>query len=181
MRDELQQHLQEAAHEEKPVETVIGTNAIAFAEEWAAQARPPKSLKWKVLGWMHVLSGYALLLLLVGHLLHWSLTFPTTLIVYLYAFVAISLTGVWFNSMPVAGSLRSEGSPLQQITSCIAIALGTISVLIAINFVTSIGDPAPLSDWSWTGTLVVLLVSFIPGKPRQNLDALPPRPDQMTS
>lgn len=178
MRDELHQHLREAVEEGKSVDAVVGGDVIAFAEEWAAPNRVPKSPRWKILGWTHAFSGYALLLLIVGHLLNWSLAFPTTPIVYLYGFVAISLSSVWFNSMPVAGSLRFEGPPLRQMASCIGAALGTMGVLTAINLVTGIGETAPLSDWSLTGTLVVFLISLIPGKPRQDLDALPPRWDQ---
>ena len=181
MRDELHQHLWEAAHEGKPVEAVIGGDVLSFAEEWAAQTRAPTSLKWRVLGWTRVISGYTLLLLLVGHLLDWSLTFSTPPITYLYGFVAISLSLVWFHSMPLAAPLHLEGSPLQQIAFCVGAALCTMGILVAINLLTGFGDPAPLSDWSWTGTLVVLVISLIPGKPRQNSGALPARPDQETT
>jgi hypothetical protein len=40
MREELEQHLQDAVTEGKSVESVVGPDVLAFAEEWAREFRP---------------------------------------------------------------------------------------------------------------------------------------------
>jgi hypothetical protein len=44
MREELEQHLQDAVAAGKSVESVVGPDVIAFAEEWAREFRPAESL-----------------------------------------------------------------------------------------------------------------------------------------
>ncbi|PLS86395.1 MAG: hypothetical protein CYG60_07470 [Actinobacteria bacterium] len=57
MRDELYEHLQEAIHDGKPVEAVVGTDPIAFAEDLAAPVRPRKSPSGRCWAWLPLKSG----------------------------------------------------------------------------------------------------------------------------
>ena len=180
MREELYEHLQEAIRDGKPVEAVVGTDPIAFAEEFAAPVRPRKSLKWKVLGLVTPQAGYAVFLLLIGHLWHWSLDFPVTPFVYMFALGAMLFSSLDFGMrMPLSASLRFDGPPLRQAVIVVLITTIAAAAIVGINLAVNFGDASPLSHWSWRATLIVTVVAFVlPSRPKQDLDKLPPRPDQ---
>ena len=180
MRDELYEHLQEAISDGKLVEAVVGPDPIAFAEELASPVRPRKSLKWKVLGLVTPQTGYAVLLLLLGHLWYWSLDFPVTPLMYAFALGAMLFSSLDFGMrMPMATSLRFDGPPLQQAVIIVGIAMSAAVVIVGINVAVNFGDAAPLSHWSWPAPLIVAVIAFVlPSRPKQDLDKLSPRPDQ---
>ncbi|TMD99163.1 MAG: hypothetical protein E6I80_28220 [Chloroflexi bacterium] len=96
MRLELEQHLEQAVHDGKTLQTVVGANALAFAESWARETphQFPRGftliLRWMLFDWL----AYALLLLLLialfEHLVLLSPSFPFAL-VHLVAFAFIGL------------------------------------------------------------------------------------------
>ena len=180
MRDELYEHLQEAIRDSKPVGAVVGTDPIAVAEELAAPVRPRKSLKWKVLGLVTPQAGYAVFLLLIGHLWYWSLDFPVTPLTYAFALGAMLFSSLHFGmKMPMSTSLRFDGPPLWQAFIIVGIAMLAAATIAGINLAVNVGDAAPLAHWSWLATLIVTVVAYVlPSRPKQDLDKLPPRPDQ---
>ncbi|MDP9458464.1 MAG: hypothetical protein M3Q60_22400 [Actinomycetota bacterium] len=180
MRDELYEHLQEAIHDGKPVEAVVGTDPIAFAEDLAAPVRPRKSPKWKVLGLVTPQIGYAVFLMLLGHLWYWSLDFPVTPLMYAFALIAMLFSSLDFGMrMPMATSLRFDGPPVQQAVIIVGITISAAAAIVGVNLAVNFGDAGPLSHWSWPATLIVAVAAFfLPARPKQDLDKLPPRPDQ---
>lgn len=184
MRDELWEHLREAVRDGKTVESVVGDNPVFFAEEWAAPVRPPKPLLWKVSGWVSVNLSYAAFLLVVGHVWHWSPDFPVTPFLYLNAIGMMLLTSLAFGmGPPMSAGLRFEGTPFRQallvggLTALAAAAV--VGVNVAVNLAVGGWGVSPLYHWSWPATLIVVVVAcFVPPRPKQDLDGLPPRPDQ---
>ena len=183
MRDELQEHLHEAVADGKTVESVIGNNPVFFAEEWAAPIRQPKPFSWKLTGWVSLSFKYAVLVLVLGHVWHWSLDFPVTPFVYLNVIGLMLISSLTFGmGPPMSSALRFEGSPLRQalliggiMALCAAVVVGTN---LAVNLAVGAGDVSPLYHWSWPATLIVVAVVFVvPSRPKQDLSRLPLRLD----
>ena len=184
MRDELWGHLHEAVRDGKTVESVVGDNPVFFAEEWAAPVRPPTPFLWKLSGWVSINFTYAAFVLVVGHILHWSLDFPVTPFLYLN-FIGIMLVSSLAFSMgpPMSAALRFEGSTPRQallvggLTALVAAAV--VGVNVTVNLAIGAGGVSPLYHWSWPTTLIIATVAFlVPSRPEQDLDSLPLRPDQ---
>lgn len=180
MRDELRQHPDEATLDGKPVETVVGNDAIAFAEEWAAQNRPPKPLLWKVSAWTGMQAAYAAFILMAAHLLYWSLDLPLAPSAYLLGFALFLLNAWTATRMRLTPSFKLDGPPLLQAAVLCGISALTLATLAGIDLTVNAGEALPLSHRAWQATLMVLALAFLPSGSKQDWGRLPPRPDQRT-
>ena len=172
MRDELRQHLEESVSDGKTVEDVVGTDTIAFAEEWAKPNRPYKSILWMVSGWTALIATSTAFVLTFAHLVSWSLYFPISFREIGFGFLLVLLNLGFGATTPITSSLHIGGSPLQQVLVLCGIATCTMLILLGINYATNIGDSSPLSHWSWISTLAIIAIAFLPVKPKQRLDEL---------
>jgi len=159
MRLELEQHLEQAVRDGKSLETVVGPNALAFAESWAREMphQVPRGgaaiLRRVVFEWL----AYALLFLLVialfEHLILRSPSFPLTPI-HLFAFAFI---GVYTLLQAFSGFLSPRVASREH---RLRVAFGVYVVINLLVFLLLSLMRVPwqlvLFRWDWPVTLLLI-------------------------
>ena len=155
MQLELEQHLQQAIHDGKSLEAVVGPNPVAFAEAWAREMRPRF---WR--GGAVVLRGLVYALSIVGttallsQLLAHSPAFTFTL------FAAYLLTG----SGLLALLLQLGGFLALRISTragreALLLAGTVLAVLVLRLAGLTVNWSKVLLSWSWPVTTVLLTLA----------------------
>lgn len=164
MRLELEQHLEQAVHDGKSLQTVVGPNALAFAESWAREMphQFPRGgaviLRWMVFDWLTSAFLFLLIIALFEHLILRSPSFPFTLThLVAFAFIGVCLLlQAWSGFF--SPRFRSRESRLRLTFGIYAgISLGILLLLVLAQ--------APLHQvlfrWDWPFTLLLLLVAGV--------------------
>ena len=151
METELEGHLKEATEKGRSVEEVVGADNREFAEEWAREARPERSLfGWALeLGWAFTF-GVAFVAV-VYHLFRWSLRFqidgsmivPVALIVW-------TASSFLSSSLAEANLTRSRWKRW-----LLAGGVGAliVSVPLGIVWVSTGSHKTTFFEWNWTFTV----------------------------
>lgn len=161
MREELEDHLREVSDRGGTVESVVGDDTTAFAEEWAREARSERSF----LGWtLEVGDALAFNVVLVAtayHLITWSLTFEVVA-----ALSVMVLVLAWFAvDLRISGLAKKDGKRFGWKSFFKGLALmplfwGPFLVAWAVT-----GERgAELFEWHWTYTLAALGIQIVLGR-----------------
>lgn len=164
MRRELIEHLLDAAHDGRPVESVVGDDVEAFAAEWGAPHRPPNLRRRRILESATYTFAGMPLYLAAQHFRHRSSSFP--LDIRMFGKSALRALGVAaFLEIALRARLRAEkpGTTLagpiwrDPATSFAATAL-PYAALLGVNFLINGGRRSALKQWSWKATLLTATV-----------------------
>ncbi len=137
MGEELEQHLWGAVEDGKTVESVIGPDVEAFAEEWADEERPPTSTRDRVVEFVFGVSAFFTIAAGLGHFLGWELYVPILWFpVLLFIGIGSSLVGkiVDQTRQPQTVSLRKSWLLAAGVALLVAVlAVGIASALFGIR------------------------------------------------
>lgn len=165
MREELKQHLEQALHDGKSLEAVVGANALDFAESWAREtphqvARGfPVVLRWIILNWLPFALVLLTLIALSEHLLRLSPSFTFT---FEDGFVSIALIGLYTALQGLIGFFTPR---IKSRENRILIAFGiyaVIGVLVTVILrLLKVPLEATLFRWEWPVTLLISVVAAV--------------------
>lgn len=164
MRLELDQHLAQAIRVGKSLESVVGPNALEFAEAWAREM-PHRSfqgiaavVRWAVLDWLPLALGFVVLVALFEHVVLLSPTFAFNLTQAL----GLVLIGVFTILRGLAGFLApsiANRENRQRLALGIYVAISLL-VLLVLRL-----TGAPLDEvlfhWTWRFTVVLAVATGI--------------------
>ena len=155
MQLELEQHLQQAIHDGKSLEAVLGPNPAAFAEAWAREMRPRF---WR--GGAVVLHGLVYALSVVGttallsQLLAHSPVFTFTL------FAAYLLTGSGLLALLLQlGGFLAPRISTRHAREALLLAGVMLAVLVLRVAGLQVNWSMALFSWSWPMTIVLLALA----------------------
>ena len=158
MEEELGDHLREAVENGRSVESVVGEDLDAFAEEWAKEARSERS----ILGWAleigATLAIGVVLTAIVYHLFTWSLTFDV--VAWLSVPVMLGLyPRFYFRTGGVAAH-----NPRNSWWVALVRALALQPVFVGpffISWAVTGERNAVLFEWNWLYTLAALVAAVV--------------------
>lgn len=161
MEEELEGHLHEAAGSGRPIESVVGGDPVAFAEEWAKEARTERSSLGRAFGIGADLAFGLAFVAAACHLLLWSLTFevevstivPVMLMVWFGVGTRISVT---------AGKYPKDPGWTAWVRGLAVVPLFFVPYAVAWAVT---GEPnAELFGWGWKYTLAALVAAVVLGR-----------------
>lgn len=164
MTELLEQHIEDATRDGKPVEAVVGPDVEAFAEAWAEDSgiepEPAEEpLRHRVQGWVLSVSSFATISATFVHLTEWTLFVPVAWILGIYLFVL----SIWFFGERIDEQVQSAKhwryTPWKSLlaASIVVLAMVGVSVVLALFFMV-VGPMFPF-DWPWYATVASALVA----------------------
>ena len=158
MQLELEQHLQQAIHDGKSLEAVVGPNPVAFAEAWAREMRPRF---WR--GGAVVLRGLVYALSIVGTtaLLSQLLAHAPAFTFTLFAAYLLTGSGLLALLLQLGGFLAPRISTRAG-REALLLAGAVLAVLVLRQAGLTVNWSTALLSWSWPVTIVLLtLAAFL--------------------
>ena len=166
MSELLEQHIEDATRDGKPVEAVVGPDVAAFAEAWAQDSGiEPESaeepLRHRVQGWVLSVSSFATISATFVHLMEWTLFVPVAWILGTYLFIL----SIWFFGERIDEQVQSAKrwryTPWKSLlaASIVVLAMVGVSVVLALFFMV-VGPMFPF-DWPWYATVASALIAFL--------------------
>lgn len=160
MRLELEQHVEQAIHDGKSLEAVVGPNALTFAESWARETphQLPRGgaavLRQIAFNWLVYALLFLLLIALFEHLILRSPTFPFTLI-HLFAFAFIGV----YTLLQAFSGFFSPRIASREYRLRVAFGIYVVINVLALLLLSLMQVPWQLAlfRWNWLVTL------FLPG------------------
>lgn len=158
MEEKLEGHLREAVESGRSVEGVVGDDPVAFAEEWAKEARAERSSLGRALGIGEYLAFGLVFVAAACHLLLWSAAFEVEV-----AMVVPVMLIVWAGIRSRTSGVGREGSGDSGWTGWVrALAITPLFFVPHAVAWAVTGEPNPkLFGWSWTYTLAALVVVVV--------------------
>ncbi|HEX6541402.1 MAG TPA: hypothetical protein VF040_06585 [Ktedonobacterales bacterium] len=164
MRLELEQHLEQAPHDGRSVDAVVGSNALAFAESWARETPHhvprglPRVFRWLIFDWLTSVLLFVSLVALFEHIVLLSPSFPL-LLVHLVAFACLGLFALL---QTFAGFLSPR---IRSRESRILLLLGVYAVLSLAIVLALLASDTRLNmvifRWNWPITLLVVAAAGV--------------------
>lgn len=160
MEEELETHLREAVANGRSIEDVIGDDEVAFADEWAREARIRRGL----LGWTFEM-GWALacgiaFTVATYHLLRWTLSFQAEVAM----FAPVMLFGYAAIFFRIRSSASSDRKAEMSKKLGRGLALAAVLLVPTVLSWAITGElNAELLQWSWLYTLIALGATVILG------------------
>ena len=160
MRLELEQHLEQAIHDGKSLQVVVGTNALGFAEDWARETPHhfPRGLlpivRWALFDWLTYALSFLAVIALFEHLVLSSPSFPFAL-AHLVAFALIGLCTLLQAASGFFAPRFSSRESRLGITFGVYVAIGLFVVLLLA--LTHAPLRLVLFRWEWPVTLLLTL------------------------
>lgn len=158
MQEELETHLQEAVRDGRSVESVVGKDPVAFAEEWAKEAKAERS----ILGWGFEFAGAlsfgVVFTAVVYHVFRWSLTFEVE------AWLSIPVVVILWSAIRYRTSGMARKDSAHPWWMRWALALMSLPVIFAPAIIAwaITGDrDTGLFEWNWVYTVVALVATVI--------------------
>ena len=160
MLSELERHLREADEDGKPVETVVGENVKEFAASWAKEQRPPRELGKRLLILISCLAIAVPVFAALTHLWFWTLSFDVDLFpilsIWVFALSIASASGL-FPALAVLEHLKPRWK-----RNLGVVVLSAATVLVPVGIVALMfGKNAMLFHWSWSATLISMVVALL--------------------
>jgi hypothetical protein len=157
MQLELEQHLQQAVSDGKPLEAVLGPHPAVFAEAWAREMRPrvlrgvARALRGLVYA-LGVVSSSALLSRLLAH----APAFPFTLFT-AYLLIGSGLLALLFQFGGfLAPRISARGGREALLLAGVVLAVLLLRLAgVTVNWSTA------LLSWSWPVTIVLLVLAAV--------------------
>lgn len=160
MQEELETHLREAVANGRSIENVVGENEIAFADEWAREARTKRgALGWTFeIGW--ALASGIVFTAAVYHLLRWTLTFQVETAM-LAPVMLFGYAAIFFR---IRSSASSDRKAEMSKEAGRGLALAAVLLVPTVLAWAITGERnAELFEWSWHYTLAALVVAVVLG------------------
>ena len=155
MGEELEQHLWDAIEDGKTVESVVGFDVDAFAEEWAEEDRPPAFSADRVVEIVFGVSAFLTLAAGLGHFLGWELYVPILwfpLLLFIGVASWLLRMAIGLSRLPQTGSIRKSWL----LTSGVALLVVGLSSGVAF-VIFGIRETVPLlasMQWPWYATII---------------------------
>jgi hypothetical protein len=160
MQLELEQHLQQAIHEGRSLEAVVGSNPAALAEAWAREtphrlpAGLPIVMRWVLYQWLAPFLAFLGLVALFSHLYFRSPTFSFTAThALIVAFFAV------FGVLEAAAGFLAPRVRTREQRELLMFAIYAVISLVILVVLYKAGVPlkTTLFTWDWPVTLLVVL------------------------
>ena len=160
MRLELEQHLQQAVHDGRSLQDVVGANPAALAEAWARETphRLPVGMpivaRWVLYRWLAPLLAFLGLVALFSHLYFRSPTFAfTTTHALVVAFFAV------FGVLEAAAGFLAPRIRTREQRQMLMFAIYAVISLVILAVLSVAGVPlkTTLFRWDWPVTVLVML------------------------
>lgn len=159
MLSELERHLREADKDGKPIEAVVGGDVKAFAESWAEENRLPGELGKRLLIFANYLAISTPIFATFTHLWYRTLSFGVDLWmllpVWTFAFAAAMNL---FHTLTMLEHLRPRW---KRYLALVGLSSVTVLVPVGIIALTFGSKNATLFDWSWSATMISVLLALL--------------------
>lgn len=161
MGEELEQHLWAAVEDGKTVDSVVGPDIDAFAEEWAEEDHPPPTAADRAVEIVFGISAFFTIAAGLGHILGWDLYVP------LSWFLVLFLLGVgtWFIQKVIASIRQPQTGNLKKswlLTATVGLLACSLSAGIALILFVVYEEASLVTSlqWPWYATIASAAVAL---------------------